>query len=113
MELIELSSINKLASFFSFVGFSGTIKIYSLDFPAQQIRYEKNLAWTILNDELILGQWGDCFIPHTPGNLNGTGGVAKGSTVSFEVYNKRGYFIMQKNYRFVIAKKEHGYLFST
>ncbi len=113
MELIELSSINKLVSFFSFVGFSGTIKIYSLDFPAQQIRYEKNLAWTILNDELILGQWGDCFIPHTPGNLNGTGGVAKGSTVSFEVYNKRGYFIMQKNYRFVIAKKEHGYRFST
>ena len=98
--------------FLSLVGFSGTIKIYSLDFPAKQLEYEKNLAWTILNDEVVLGQWGDCFIPHTPGFVNGRGGVAYGETVSLEVYNKPGYFIMQKNYKFVIAKKEQAPRFS-
>ena len=95
------------------LGFKGAIKIYSLDFPAKQITYEKNLAWAVLDEELTLGQWGDCFIPHTPGNLNGSGGLAGGSTVSFEVYNKPGYFIMQKNYKFVIAKKNHAHVFST
>lgn len=98
--------------FLSLSGFSGTIKIYSLDFPARQLEYEKNLAWTIFNDEVVLGQWGDCFIPRTPGNVKGTGGVEYGETVSLELYNKPGYFIMQKNYKFVIAKKDPAMLFS-
>ena len=98
--------------FLSLSGFSGTIKIYSLDFPARQLEYEKNLAWTIFNDEVVLGQWGDCFIPHTPGNVKGTGGVEFGETVSLELYNKPGYFIMQKNYKFVIRKKDPAMLFS-
>ena len=93
-------------------GFSGAIKIYSLDFPAKQMRYTQNLAWTVENEELILGQWGDCFIPHTPGNMNGSGGVEHGQTVSLEVYNKPGYFIMQKNYKFIIAEKDNARLFS-
>lgn len=87
------------------LGFAGAIKIYALDFPAAQVEYQKNLAWKVENGELILGQWGDCFIPHTPGNMKGTGGNFMGETVSLEHYSQRGYYIMQKNYGFIVRKK--------
>lgn len=70
------------------------------------------MAWKVEDGKLVLGQWGDCFIPHTPGNMNGSGGILSGHTVSFELYNQRGYYIMQKNYMFVASKKEDGHIFS-
>ena len=77
-----------------------------MDFPAPQEGHRKNLALTVENNQLILGQFGSCWVPHTPGNLPKESHYNESQTVSLELMNSDGYFIMQKNYGFVVAKKD-------
>ena len=77
-----------------------------MDFPAPQEGHKRNLALTVENNQLILGQFGSCWVPHTPGNLPEESHYNESQTVSLELMNSDGYFIMQKNYGFVVAKKD-------
>ena len=75
-----------------------------MDFPAPQETHRKNLAIALYNDEVILAQHGSCWLPRTPGNLPKDSTYNESETVSLELVNNEGYFLMQKNYRFVVAR---------
>lgn len=89
----------------SFKGHKAPIRLYSMSIPAAQGNYKQNFAITVEGNELILGQKGSCWIPHTSGKIPNESRPDEGQTVSLELMNSDGYFMMQKNYGFVLKKR--------
>lgn len=72
--------------------------------PAVQKDYKKNLAITVHGDQVILGENPSCWLPRTPGNLPKDSNYNESQTVSFELLNSGGYYLMQKDYKFIVAR---------
>ena len=82
----------------------GPVRIYSMNIPGIQKDYKKNLAITVQGDQVVLGEIASCWLPHTPGNLPKDATYNESKTVSFELLNSNGYYLMQKDAKFVVAK---------
>ncbi|KAK2566034.1 Matrix metalloproteinase-9 [Acropora cervicornis] len=83
----------------------GIYVIYSVDLPATQDP-SLNLCWQITHGKLQITQNCQAFIAHIPGFIKGT---KENQTMSFESACIRGYYIRQKNYRFILDRKESAF----
>lgn len=70
--------------------------IYSINHPAIQ-NYQQNSLFYVKGEDLLLGPAGQYFIAHVPGFSRDR------NTISLESYCKRGYFLRQKEYGFILA----------
>lgn len=77
-----------------------------MNIPAIQKDYTKNLALTTHNGQVVLGESPSCWLPHTPGNLPGESNYNESKTVSLELLNSDGYYLVQRDYKFIVAKKD-------
>ena len=70
--------------------------IYSINHPAIQ-NYQQNALFYVKGEDLMIGPAGQYFIAHVPGFSRDR------NTISLESYCKRGYFLRQKDYSFILA----------
>ena len=75
-----------------------------MNIPAIQQDHKKNLAITVQGSQVVLGEYASCWLPHTSGNLPRDANYSETRTVSLELLNSDGYYLMQKDYKFVLAK---------
>lgn len=69
--------------------------IYSINHPAIQ-NYQQNALLYVKGEDLMIGSTGQYFIAHVPGFSRDR------NTISLESYCKRGYFLRQKKYGFML-----------
>jgi len=69
--------------------------IYSINHPAIQ-NYQQNALLYVKGEDLMIGPTGQYFIAHVPGFSRDR------NTISLESYCKRGYFLRQKKYGFML-----------
>ena len=75
-----------------------------MNIPAIQKDHTKNLAVTVHEDQVVLGETASCWLPHTPGNLPKDSTYNESKTVSLELLNSDGYYMIQRDYKFVLEK---------
>ena len=80
--------------------------IYSINHPAIQ-NYRSNAQFYVRGETLLLGPKGQYFIAHVPGFSRDR------NTISLESYCKRGYFLRQKKYGFMLRATHASLNFGT
>ena len=70
--------------------------VYSINHPTMQ-NYQNNACFYVKGEDLMLGSRCQYFIAHVPGFSRDR------NTISLESYCKRGYFLRQKKYGFILA----------
>ena len=96
------------ASLFSVVD-KGLYTVHSFDIPFQQENGTLNFCWQAHNGDLALRPFCQVFQAHVPGFYKSVDN--RNNTVSFESVCLPGYFIKQKNYNFILAKRDGTDLF--
>ena len=76
---------------------------HSFNIPYPQERFWLNQCWRSINDKFVLDQWCNVFVARIP-SLNEKEG--KLDSVSFESVCFPGYFMRQKNFHFLLQKRD-------
>lgn len=71
--------------------------MYSINHPTVQ-NYQNNACFYVKGEDLMLGTRCQYFIAHVPGFTRDRG------SISLESYCKRGYFLRQKKYGYILAQ---------
>ena len=95
--------------FFSLVVGHGLYTIHSFDIPYSQENGTLNYCWRSKNGDVGLGPFCQVFKAHIPGLYKNSD--ERNHTVSFESLCLPGHFLRQKNYHFILQKKDGSDLF--
>lgn len=87
----------------------GLYTVHSFDVPYQQENTSLNFCWQAHNGDLALRAFCQVFQARIPGLYQAV--EKKNETVSFESVCLPGYFMRQKNYHFILEKRDGSDLF--
>jgi len=83
--------------------------VHSYDIPYQQENSTLNYCWQAHNGDVALRSFCQVFQVHIPGLYKGA--AKRDKTVSFESVCLPGFFVRQKNYHFILQKRDGTELF--
>lgn len=105
----NLSEITYLNHVLPLVVDRGLYSIHSYFTPYTQENGTLNFCWRSLNGDVNLDRFCHVFRAHIPGLYKQA--EVKNTTVSFESVCLPGYFVRQKNYHFILQKRDGSELF--
>ena len=105
----NLSGITYLNHVLPLVVDRGLYSVHSYFTPYTQENGTLNFCWRSLNGDVNLDRFCHVFRAHIPGLYKQA--EVKNTTVSFESVCLPGYFVRQKNYHFILQKRDGSELF--